>query len=54
MIEILLRRFLDTFVYLFGYDLLVEILHLPLSQPVHLDVDRQVGFLLVQHYLPVR
>ena len=39
--------------YLLGDDLLIEIFHLPLCQPVHLDVYGQVGLLLVQDYLPV-
>lgn len=39
---------------LFGDDLLVEVLHLPLSQFVHLNVDCQVRLLLVKHYLTIR
>lgn len=39
--------------YLLRDDLLVETLHLPFSQSIHLDVDGQVRFLLVQHDLAV-
>lgn len=38
----------------FGDDLLVEVLHLPLSQFVHLNVDCQVGLLLVKDDLTIR